>query len=203
MNFKSITDWITNNKENIKLVIKILLIVILIIILIVSLSFLIQYIFPPKVKSNSNTSLPNSNSDSLPKSNSDSLPKSNSDSLPNKIEISLRGQTGNEEYSIESITGDILVPKRIAPKEGEIISFETNLPNIILNRFRSKNGGEFYIIKIEKNKNVLKKNKLSSVIRGDLQFTTMTDENGKIERQQAVNEGKLKWPTKYQIDIGE
>ncbi len=195
MNFKSITDWITNNKENIKLVIKILLIVILIIILIVSLSFLIQYIFPPKVKSNSNTSLPNSNSDSLP--------KSNSDSLPNKIEISLRGQTGNEEYSIESITGDILVPKRIAPKEGEIISFETNLPNIILNRFRSKNGGEFYIIKIEKNKNVLKKNKLSSVIRGDLQFTTMTDENGKIERQQAVNEGKLKWPTKYQIDIGE
>ena len=192
MNFKSVTDWITNNKENIKLVIKILLIVILII----SLAFFINYIFTPTVKSTSksNNSLLNSNSNSLPKSNS---------FLPNKIEISLRGQTGNEEYSIESLTGDILVPKRIAPKEGEIISFETNLPNIILNRFRSKNGGEFFIIKIEKNKNTLVKTKLSSVIRGDLQFTTMTDENGKIERQQAVNEGKLKWPIKYQIDIGE
>lgn len=196
MNFKSITDWITNNKENIKLVLKI----IVIIILIVSLVFLINYIL--KLNSNSD-SLPNSNSDSLPKLNSDSLPNSNSNSLPNKIEISLRGQTGNEEYSIESLTGDILVPKRIAPKEGEIISFETNLSNIILNRFRSKNGGEFFIIKIEKNKNILVKTKLSSVIRGDLQFTTMTDENGKIERQQAINEGKLKWPSKYQIDIGE
>lgn len=119
----------------------------------------------------------------------------------NKIELSIRGQTGKEEYTIESLTGDILVSKRIAPKLGEVISFDTNLPSIIINRFRS--GEELFVLKIEKNKEVLPKSKTSSIIRGDLElFTSISDLNGRIQRQQDINQGKLKWPIKYQIDIG-
>lgn len=179
------SNWWNNNKKNI---IKIIIVIFVIFIF----AWVIQYYVNSTSKSNN--SLPNP-----PKS--DNLP-SNSVNPINTIELTIRGQTGNEEYTIESLTGDILVPKRLAPKDGEVIQFNTNLPSIILNRFRSKSGDEFFLRKIEKNKQELPKTKISSVIRGDLHFNNMTDEPGKISRQQDVNEGKLKWPTKYQIDIG-
>lgn len=167
------SNWWNNNKKNI---IKIIIVIFVIFIF----AWVIQYYVNSPSKS-------------------DNLP-SNSVNPINTIELTIRGQSGKEEYSIESLTGDILVPKRIAPDTPEIISFNTNLPSIIVNRYKS--GGELYLRKIEKNKQELPKTKISSVIRGDLKFNDMTDEPGKISRQQDVNEGKLKWPIKYQIDIG-
>lgn len=167
------SEWLKNNKENIKLILKIIIGIFVILFIIFALGEIILYIFPPKPVNSINT-----------------------------IELTIRGQTGNEEYTIESLTGDILVPKRLAPKDGEVIKFNTNLSNIILNRFRSKSGGELFLRKIEKNKQVFPITRISSIIRGDLHFNNMTDEAGKISRQQDINEGKLKWPVKYQIDIG-
>ena len=181
------SDWWNNNKKNI---IKIIIVIFLIFIFAWGIQY---YVNSPSKSNNSSPKLANV----PPKS--DNLP-SNSVNPMNTIELTIRGETGKEEYSIESLTDDILVPKRIAPKTGEIISFNTNLPSIILRKTGS--GEAVFLRKIEKNKQELVKNKDSSVIRGNLHFNNMTDEAGKLMRQQAVNEGKLKWAGKYQIDIG-
>lgn len=184
------SDWWNNNKENIILIIKIIIVIFLIFIFAWGFQY---YVNSPSKSNNSSPTLAN-----VPPKSDNLL--SNSVNPINTIELTIRGQTGIEEYSIESLTGDILVPKRIAPKSGEIISFNTHLPSIILNRSRS--GKELFLRKIEKNKEELLQSRISSVIRGDFHFNNMTDEPGKISRQQDVNEGKLKWPIKYQIDIG-
>lgn len=112
----------------------------------------------------------------------------------NKIEIHIKGLTGDEEFQIQDLQKNIIINKKKAKKEVEKIEFETNLPSIVVYYFQ---GGDIFIDKILKNGKQLEQNEKNSVIRGDLLFEETNP------RRNNLKKGSLLWENQgYQIDIG-
>lgn len=112
----------------------------------------------------------------------------------NKIEIYIKGATGNEEFQIQDLQKNIIINKKKAKKETEKIEFETNESSIVVYYFE---GGDLFIEKIIKNGKRLDQNEKNSVIRGDLIFEETNP------RRNNLKKGNLLWENKgYQIDIG-
>jgi hypothetical protein len=112
----------------------------------------------------------------------------------NKIEIYIKGATGNEEFQIQDLQKNIIINKKKAKKETEKIEFETNESSIVVYYFE---GGDLFIEKIIKNGKRLLQNEKNSVIRGDLIFEETNP------RRNNLKKGNLLWENQgYQIDIG-
>jgi len=112
----------------------------------------------------------------------------------NKIEIYIKGATGNEEFQIQDLQKNIIINKKKAKKETEKIEFETNESSIVVYYFE---GRDLFIEKIIKNGKRLLQNEKNSVIRGDLIFEETNP------RRNNLKKGNLLWENQgYQIDIG-